>query len=154
MKSKLTTLLLALTATLVSGHGDVEIGPNGGRILEFSKNETIHGEVTLKGDKFHIAVLDKEMKPLAVTEQTLTANGGPVGKAQKLTVEKTAKGFVVPAVKPGEWLIVQFKENPKAKPVTARLEFNTSKCPTCSSLEWLCKCHNEEAKKDAKKGKK
>jgi len=43
MKTKLT--LLALISTLTFAHEGVERGPNGGRILEFSKNETMHGEV-------------------------------------------------------------------------------------------------------------
>jgi hypothetical protein len=37
MKSKLTLLFLALTTSFALAHGGVEIGPNGGRILEFSK---------------------------------------------------------------------------------------------------------------------
>ena len=53
MKTKL--LLLTLISTLTFAHEGVERGPNGGRILEFSKNETMHGEVTLKEGKFQIA---------------------------------------------------------------------------------------------------
>ena len=121
MKTKLTTLILTLATSLAFGHSGVEIGPNGGRILEFSKNESMHGEVTVKGDKFHIAVLDKDMKPVAMTEQTLTATSGDRENPKKLEVTKDAKGFTVPAVKPGEWLIVQFKETPKSKAITARM---------------------------------
>ena len=84
MKTKL--LLLSLITTLTFAHEGVELGPNGGRILEFSKDETMHGEVTVKGDKFHIAVLDKDMKPVTMNEQTLTAVTGDRAAPQKLTV--------------------------------------------------------------------
>ena len=151
MKSKLIALVLALTTSFALAHGEVELGPNGGRILEFSKNETMHGEVTLKDGKFSIALLDKDMKAVAVADQTLTANGGPNGKAVKLAVEKTATGFNVPSVKPGEWLIVQFKPDAKSKAITARMEYNTANCDACSSPEWICQCSANKAKEAAEK---
>ena len=151
MKKQLLTLLssLAITAAALA-HGDIELGPNGGRILEFSKDETMHGEVTLKDGKFVIALLDKDMKAVALGEQTLTANGGPTGKAEKLTVEKTDGKFVVPAVKPGEWLVVQFKADAKAKAITARMQYDTTICSKCKAQEWICKCAAEADKKEKK----
>ncbi len=148
MKKQLLTLLssLALTAAALA-HGEIELGPNGGRILEFSKNETMHGEVTLQGDKFHVALLDKDMKPVALGEQTLTATGGASGKPEKLTVEKADGKFVVPVVKKGEWLILQYKDGAKAKAITARLQYDTSNCEKCDAQEWICKCAANEAKK-------
>lgn len=145
MKTKL--ILLTLITSLSFAHEGVELGPNKGRILEFSKNETMHGEVTVKGDKFHIALLDKDMKPVALAEQTLTAITGDRSAPQKLAVEKDAKGFVVPVVKAGEWLILQYKNGPKAKAVTARLEYNTSECDACKKAEWLCECKPDAEKK-------
>ena len=151
MKKHILALLgsLAITAAAFA-HGDIEIGPNGGRILEFSKNESMHGEVIVKDGKFQIAVLDKDMKPVPLAEQTLTASGGATGKAAKLEVTKADNKFVIPTVKSGEWLIVQFKENAKAKAVTARLQYDTTPCPKCKGPEWLCKCAGEEAKKAKK----
>ena len=148
MKKRLLTLLssLALTAAAFA-HSDIELGPNGGRILEFSKNATMHGEVTLKDGKFVIALLDKDMKPVALGEQSLAANGGPTGKAEKLTVEKAGGKFIIPAVKPGEWLIVQYKEDAKAKAITARMQYDTAICPKCKAQEWLCGCAKNEDKK-------
>ncbi len=148
MKKQLLTLLssLALTAAALA-HGEVEVGPNGGRILEFSKNETMHGEVTVKDGKFHVALLDKDKKPVALTEQTLTASGGPTNKAEKLTVEKVDGAFVVPAVKPGEWLILQYKDTAKAKAVTARMQYDTAICSACKEPEWICKCDANAGKK-------
>lgn len=141
MKTRLiTTLILAATTSLLLAHGGVELGPNKGRILEFSKNETMHGEVTVKGDKFHIALLDKDMKPVTLENQSLVALTGDRDKPTRLTVEKDAKGFVLPVIKPGDWLILQYKNTPDAKTITARLEYNTSKCEKCEKMEWLCEC--------------
>ncbi len=148
MKKQILTLLssLALTAAALA-HGEVEVGPNGGRILEFSKNETMHGEVTLKDGKFHVALLDKDMKPVVLAEQALTASGGPTNKAEKLKVEKADGKFVVPAVKSGEWLILQFKDNAKGKAITARMQYDTSICSACKEQEWICKCDANANKK-------
>ncbi|MFN0129699.1 MAG: hypothetical protein ACKV19_23790 [Verrucomicrobiales bacterium] len=154
MKSKLIALILSLgLATSVAfGHGDIALGPNGGRILEFSKNATMYGEVIHKDGKFHIALLDKDKKAVDVADQILTATGGTREKPEKLTVEKTAAGFVVAAVKPGQWLILQFKADEKAKAITARLEYDTSNCDACDSPEWLCKCsQKKEQEANAKK---
>ena len=155
MKSKLLTLLFALTASVAFGHGGVEIGPNGGRVLELSKNESMHGEVTVKDGKFHVTLLDKDMKPVAVDAQSLTA-GGTREKPVKLEVTKDAKGFTLPLVKEGQWLIVQFKEKADSKAVTARMEYDTANCDACSSPEWLCKCsaHKADEKKSAPKKEK
>jgi hypothetical protein len=87
------------------------------------------------------------MKPVTVTEQTLTAITGDRESPQKLQVTKTEKGFTLPAVKAGEWLILQFKPNAKAKAITARMEYNTSECEACKNPEWLCKCKPEAEKK-------
>ena len=157
MKKKLATILLALTTALAFGHGGVELGPNKGRLLEFSKNESMRGEVTVKDGKFHIALLDKDLKPVKVAAQTLTATGAPKGtggKSTKLEVTKAETGFTVPAVNAGEWLIVQYKETAKSKAVTARLHYNTANCDGCNKAEWLCECKEEEPAKDAKKTEK
>lgn len=143
---KTTLSLLAVVAAAASafGHGGVELGPNGGRILEFSKNETMHGEVTVKDGKFHVAVLDKDMKPVKVDKQSLTATGGTREKPEKLAVEKSDSGFAVPLVKEGQWLILQYKETPDAKAITARFEYDTGICSKCKAQEWICKCDQEK----------
>jgi hypothetical protein len=148
MKKHILTLLssLALNAA-ASAHSDVELGPNGGRILEFSKDQSVHGEVTVKDGKFHIAVLDKDMKPVALQTQELTATSGDRKKPEKLNVEKKDGKFVVATVKEGEWIIFQFRETAKAKPITARLQYETKPCPECKKPEWLCVCAAEKGKK-------
>lgn len=145
--SRLHLLCLSLLASLSFAHEGVELGPNGGRILEFSKNETLHGELTVKGDTFHILLLDKDLKPLALAEQKLTATTGDRESPRKLEVGRDSRGFVLPAVKPGEWLILQFRNSPADKAVTARFEYNTAICEECQAPEWICKCKPETAKK-------
>lgn len=147
MKIKLTTLILALSSTFAFGHGAIETGPNGGRILEFSKNETMHGEVTVKDGKFHVAILDKEMKPVSLADQKLTITGGDRNNPEKLPVEKQGDHFTAPTVKDGQWVIFQFRETSSAKPVTARFQYETSTCGECKKVEWLCACGSDEAKK-------
>jgi hypothetical protein len=139
--------LLSLITSLSLAHEGVELGPNGGRILEFSKNETMHGEVLVKNDSFHIALLDKDMKPVAISQQTLTATTGDRSSPVKLEVSKDAKAFSIPVIKAGDWLILQYKDAPDAKTVTARLEYNTAICDGCNAAEWLCHCKKEDAAK-------
>lgn len=146
MKTKLI-LLVTLITCLAFGHEGVELGPNGGRILEFSDNETMHGEIIVKGDKFHIAVLDKDMKPVVMDKQSLAATTGDRKSPVKLDVTKDAKGFIVPLVKAGEWLILRYKETADAKAITARFEYNTATCEECKNPEWLCKCKPDKDKK-------
>lgn len=150
MKSilKATSLLAALviSATSALAHSGVELGPNGGRILEFSKNESLHGEVTAKDGKFYIALLDKDMKPVALADQVLTATSGDRNKPVKLEVTKSGNQFVVPMQKGDDyWVIFQFKPTAKGKAITARLHYDNSNCDACDSPEWLCKCKPEGA---------
>ncbi|TDU71067.1 hypothetical protein EI77_02185 [Prosthecobacter fusiformis] len=136
----LTTLILAATTSLLLAHGGVELGPNGGRILEFSKDETMHGEVTVKDGKFNIALLDKDMKPVSLDKQEITVSTGDRDKPTRLTVEKDKKGFSLPVVAEGQWLIVQYRSSPDAKPITARMNYDTGICSGCNKAEWLCQC--------------
>jgi hypothetical protein len=140
MKTKLTTAILTLTASLAFGHGDIKLGPNKGRILEFSSDETMHGEVTEKDGKLHIALLDKDMKPVKVQDQSLTATAGTRQAPIKSEVTKTENGFMISPTQPGEWLIIQYKESGSTKVVTARLHYDTKSCAPCGNPEWRCAC--------------
>lgn len=140
MKNKLTALFLALSAGLAFAHEGIELGPNKGRIVEFSDNETLHGEVTVKDGKLHIALLDKDLKPVTVEAQSLAATAGTREKPVKLEVAKDAAGFTLPVPGEDEWLILQFKGDAAAKPFTARLHYNTKTCEPCGQPEWRCAC--------------
>jgi hypothetical protein len=152
MKQHLLTYLgLLLLSVSAMAHRDVELGPNGGRILEFSKNESMHGEVIFKENQFQIALLDKDKKPVALGDQELTATAGDRAKPEKLIVEKKDGKFIVPAVKAGEWIVFQFKDNAKAKAVTARLQYDLTTCSACKEPEWLCKCSATSSAKGDKR---
>jgi hypothetical protein len=140
MKKTLTTLFLALSAGLAFGHEGIELGPNKGRILELGADESMHGEVTEKDGKLHIAVLDKDLKPVTVEAQSLAATAGTREKPVKLEVAKDAAGFTLPVPGEDEWLILQFKGDAAAKPFTARLHYNTKTCEPCGQPEWRCAC--------------
>jgi hypothetical protein len=144
MKKTLGALLIALTTGLATAHEGIELGPNKGRILEFSTNETMHGEVTEKDGKLHIALLDKDMKPVKVGTHSLSATAGTRQKPVKLEVTPLAEGFSIPAPGAGEWLILQYEESPDAKAITARLHFDTRNCAPCSKPEWRCACEEGE----------
>jgi len=146
MKIQLITTILVLTASFAFGHGEIELGPNKGRILEFSANETMHGEVTEKDGKLHIALLDNDMKPVKVAGQSLTATAGTRQAPVKNEVTKNKTSFILSVPKEGEWIILQYKENDSAKAITARLHFDTKACAPCGKPEWRCACGAEEKK--------
>ncbi len=146
MKTKLTSLILALTAGFALAHEGIELGPNKGRILEFSTDETMHGEVTEKGGKLHIALLDKDMKPVKPEAHSVTATAGTRQAPVKLEITKDESGFTVPAPKEGEWLIMQYKETEAGKTITARLLYDTTVCGPCEKPEWRCACGEKEKK--------
>lgn len=138
-------LLLGLTRAL--GHGGVELGPNGGRILEFSKNETMHGEVLLQDGKFTVALLDKDMKAVELKDQSLTVTGGSRSNPDKPAVTKENGRFVFPALKGDEYeLVLRFKEGPGAPAITARFTYDASLCGACKNPEWLCRCASDKKK--------
>ncbi len=129
-------------------HSDVTIGPSGGRVLDFSTDQSVHGEVVEKDGMFHIGLLDKDMKPVPIEKQTLTATTGDRAKPEKLAVETKDGKFVTPIQKGGDhWTIFQFRETPDAKPVTARLRYIAAACPECSKPEWLCECATKDKPK-------
>ncbi len=146
MNIQLTTTILALTASFTFGHGEIELGPNKGRILEFSTNETMHGEVTEKDGKLHIALLDKDMKPLNVAMQSLSATSGTRQAPVKNEVTKSETSFIISVPREGEWIILQYKENDSAKAITARLHYDTKVCAPCGKPEWRCACGAGEKK--------
>jgi hypothetical protein len=144
MKTKLTAILLALTATFALAHEGIELGPNKGRIVEFSTNETMHGEITLKDGKLQIALLDKDMKPVKVAAQTVTATAGTREKPRKLAITQDETGFILPTPGDHEWLILQYKETPETKAITARIQFDTTECAPCKNPEWRCACSEKK----------
>lgn len=148
----LTLLALAFAfAGQALAHGDVELGPNGGRLVEFGEKNPLHAEVVLKDGSFVIGLYDEAAKkevPIGEQEFSVTERNG----GKKLAVEKKDGKWVVakPAGK-DFWLIFQLRDKAGAKARTGRLHYDETNCSECNNPEWLCKC--EELKR-AKGGKK
>ncbi|HYE31923.1 MAG TPA: hypothetical protein VEH27_10870 [Methylomirabilota bacterium] len=137
---RILAAVLVTVATLMA-HSENEIGPHGGKILEFSTDQSVHGEVTMTNGMFHVLLLDKEMKPMALTDESIVVTGGSRSNPEKPKVEKQGNQFMFPALKGDNYLLVfQFRSKPASKPVTARFEYNAAKCGACKKPEWLCVC--------------
>ncbi len=148
MKTFITFFAAVFLSLAAHAHTGVERGPNGGRILEFSNNETMHGEMVAKDGKFRIALLDKDMKPVTIKDQTLSAIKGDRDNPEKLNVEVKDNHFVLPMLKGDDYVIIfQYKNSGEAKKITARVRYDTSICDGCEEQEWLCKCKPEGEKK-------
>ena len=137
----LLTLLFSLVALHAFAHEGVDLGPNGGRLLVIDKKTDLKGEILVKGDQFHLTLLDKDLKPLPPGQHTLTASSrSSVITSTKLSVGKDGKGFTIPVIGTGSWLVLQHRSAPDAKPSTIRLRYDTSICSGCQKAEWLCGC--------------
>jgi hypothetical protein len=150
MKSKLltTTALLALIATplaLAAGdhdghdHGkdkahvheeNVSKGPNGGHVIESKAGFSI--EVTVdKERKARVIFIDKDNKPLALAEQSITGIAGPRSAPTKLTFAKgkdaDANVLISDLALPAGAhvpVILTIKTGHDAKPATERFELH------------------------------
>src|SRR5215204_2834904 len=139
MRTKLITLFSLLACAVSAfGHGEIKIGPSGGRVLPLSEDAKTLGEISVKNGKFQIEVLDKEMKAVPLSDQELSVTAGDRAKPEKLAVEKEGgKYFVAPTAKAGDWVILQFKKDAKAKPFTARFQYDTALSKDGKTPNWL-----------------
>ncbi len=124
--------------------GDPADHEGGCPISEGAENQTIVEFITAKDGKLHIVLPDKDIKPVKVEAQSITATGGTREKPVKLEVTKSENGFIIMAPKSGEWLILQYRESSSAKPITARMNYDQKACGTCKSPEWLCACASKK----------
>jgi hypothetical protein len=149
MKTRLLKLITALAFTTPAfAHQDIVIGANGGRIFDLGSETTPHLEVAAKDGKFVVYVLDGNGKPLLLGERTLTVTAGERSKPEKLAVEKSGESFTAPIPQGTKFPVVfQIREKEGAKPLTARMNYNSNPCPECKEPEWKCACGSKEPKK-------
>lgn len=150
MKKYILTALTALiTSAAAYAHGEIEIGPNGGRLIEFASAEGLHAEVVLKGDKFIVGLYDeKAKKAVSVNAQTLNVTVGDRSNPKKVEVEKTKEGFSFEKPAGDDfWIIMQVRASEGAKARTGRLHYEAKACPECNKAEWLCACAEEKSEK-------
>jgi len=143
MKWKHIAFMLLAAISPVLAHEGIELGPNKGRILELSTDESLHAEITEKDGKITVALLDHDMKPVKLDKQELTATGGTREAPEKLVIKTEGDTFTFAAPPAGQWVIFQFKTDAAAKAITARLHYNTANCEPCKQPEWRCACEKE-----------
>jgi hypothetical protein len=126
MKTSIAILTLTL-AGLSFGHEAVTIGPNGGRVIYLDSTVIPNVEVLVnKEGRAEISLLDKDRKPIALEQQSVTVTAGPRAEAKKLTVEKQGAKFVTEKVPDGApyTIVMQLKEAASAKATTVRLNYD------------------------------
>jgi len=150
MKKRLLSIAASLTASLAFSvsalaHGSAELGPSGGRIVEFGAHAGVHAEVVLRDGRFVLSLLDAEKKEV------------PAGAQQLIVTHRETNTKLTPELKDGKWsfakpdgesfwLILQLKETPDAPSKNGRLHYDATICSACDNAEWLCKCGGEEKK--------
>ena len=150
MKLKLTAILaLALSLFTAAAHERITVGPGDGRLAYLDSITTPSAEFNVKDGKVRITLLNKELKAIAPTDQSLAITAGKQGSAKKLVVTKEGNEFIA-TLPEGEdyWCIFQLKETKTAKPITFRVHYRSAVCAECSKPEWRCICGNKGSGKE------
>ena len=136
------TTILALGLAIGSVQAEkIVAGPKGGRLLE---NEPPRAEFFIEKDHtVTITFYDKDLKPVAVSAQTVTAIAEAKSGKTKLEFEK--KGDALGSKSPlpagdGYIVVVQVRATPDAKPQNFRIALNMSQCGGCKLAEYACTC--------------
>lgn len=137
----LLVLIACLSTQLARAHGAVELGPNKGRLLAFSRDKSLSGELVLKEGTFHVGLFDKENKPVAIAAQSLAVITGDRDNPATLKVEVKDNQFVFPRHQETKHhLILRYRATAESLPVTVRVPYDPSICDGCKKEEWLCAC--------------
>jgi len=141
MNAHTSCLCLFLAATLVQAAEKITPGPKGGRLLD---NDPPRAEFFVEEDRtVTITFYDKDLKPVAASEQVVTATAeAPTGKV-KLDFEKKGDVLVSKAPLPagdGYKVVVQLKANADAKPKNFRIPLILETCGGCNRPEYACIC--------------
>jgi hypothetical protein len=145
MKSKLhTALALVLSLQAASAHERITVGPGDGRLAFLDSTATPNAEFNVRDGRVYITLLDKDLKPIALANQSLTLTAGQRGSAQKVEVTREGNDFVATLPK-GEdhWCIFQLRQSKTGKPITFRVHYLSAVCADCKKPEWHCTCGNK-----------
>lgn len=144
---RIVTLAAALcvglfTATAADKHDHAhKATPKGGRLLD--KTEP-HAEFVVEKDRtVSLHFYNEEMKPVAVTTQTVTVVADGKSGKETLVLEKKGDSLVSKSKLPdgdGYNVVVQFKQTPDAKPVNLRFKLDMHICGECKRAEYACIC--------------
>jgi hypothetical protein len=143
---RLLTLAAALCASLAlpavaEDKHEHKTSPKGGRLLE---KTTPHAEFVIEPDRsVTINFYTEDLKPTAVTSQSVTVIATPPGG--KVTIEFEKKGDILASKLKlpegqGYTLVVQFKESAAAKPQNFRFKLDLATCGECKHAEYACTC--------------
>ncbi len=144
---RLLTLAAALcvglsTANAADTHAHAHAkAPKGGRLL--GKTEP-HAEFVVEKDRtVTINFYNHDMKPVAVTTQSVTVQADAKDAKAKLEFEKKGDSLVSKTKLPegdGYTVVVQFKQTADAKPMNIRFKLDMNICGECKHPEYACTC--------------
>lgn len=135
-------LAFVCVATLSAIAADKIVGgPKGGKLLE---NEAPRAEFFVEKDRtVTITFYDANLKPVAATEQVITAVAEAKSGKSKLEFEKKGDVLVSKTKLPegdGYTIVVQFKAKPDGFIKNFRIAFDEGKCGGCKRAEYACTC--------------
>lgn len=116
-------------------------GPKGGRILT---TDAPHAEFFVEKDRSVVVSLyDKDMKPLAVSGQVVSATAeAKTGKVKLDFIEKNGALVSTAPLPEGDDynVVVQIRDNATARPKNYRVLFHDEVCDECKRAEYACIC--------------
>jgi hypothetical protein len=118
---------LLLTSITALAHERITLGPAGGRVIYLDSPTIPNAEFKVDEEgRAAITLLDTERKPLTLADHAITVTAGPRASAKKLATEKLGDGFITGKMPEGApyTVVIQIKEKPGAKALTARLDFD------------------------------
>ena len=133
--------VLALGMTLTQAGEKVTAGAKGGRLLE---NESPRAEFFVEKNRaVTLTFYGKNMKPVAVADQSATAIAEMKDGKKKIDFEKKGDVLVSKSALPegnGYNVVLQLKQSADAKPKNFRIPLNTSVCGKCHHAEYAFTC--------------
>ncbi len=150
IKTKLIALItLALSLLSATAHERITVGPGDGRLAYLDSTTMPYAEFNVKDGKVHITLLDKDLKTINLTDQTLAITVRQNDSPIKLIVSKSGTEFIAPLPDGTDiWCIFQLKEKEETKAITFRIHYLSEVCAECKKPEWRCICGNKGSGKE------
>jgi len=133
--------IIALAVSTVALVAKPIPGPKGGRILT---TDAPHAEFFVEKDRSVVVSLyDKDMKPLPVSGQVVSATAeAKTGKVKLDFIEKNGALVSTAPLPEGDDynVVVQIRDNATARPKNYRVLFHDEVCDECKRAEYACIC--------------
>jgi hypothetical protein len=138
---KILLAIIALMASAIALVAKPIPGPKGGRILT---TDAPHAEFFVEKDRsVVVSFYDKDMKPLSISGQVVSATAeAKAGKVKLDLVEKNGALVSTAPLPEGDDynVVVQIRENATARPKNYRVLFHDEVCDECKRAEYACVC--------------